>query len=284
MVTGNNLTTAGFTSKDDSLASEPNSLQYLLLELSSEQLSFCKFHLAKNKLTHCESIESSFLPNKLKKSLQDSAVLSGDFEQSILSIVVSNYCVVPRTYLGDDLQKVFELTNEFKEEDEVLLNYPLVNLRANVLYTIPKELQASIYAALPQVKLIPHIAPRIENALNKKVKLPTVIAHLSEEHVDILVFQRGQLQMANSFFQASKEDIAYYALFCAEALEIDTNQTPLLVSGTVHDYNTVIELLGKYWKHVTEPSSLDTLDTNPNLKDIPKQSFNHLTQLLLCAS
>lgn len=268
---------------DQTLANEPSSIQYLLLELNSQQLLFAKHHLAKNKLAHCGVIKAPDNTSDVRKALQ-SLVLQGDFEQSLLSFVTSNYCIVPRTFMGDDLHKIFSLTNELNEEEEVLLNYPLVNLRANVLYTIPKEIQSVIYEAKPQAKLIPHIAPRIENVLNKKDTETSVLAHISEQHVDVLVFTKGQLQLANSFYQAGKEDIAYYTLFVCEALAINSQSTTLLVSGVIQNNDECHQLLTKYWKKVEAPKPLSTLENNTKLAEAPAHHFNHLSQLLLCAS
>ncbi|MDP4934383.1 MAG: DUF3822 family protein [Salibacteraceae bacterium] len=288
-VTGNKLSAQTLDSTqhyyDTSLAIEPASLQYLLLELDQNKLKSCAYHLTKNKVVGFSILPLVGIENNLLKTLKSESKLNQDFEQTILAVRTNNYTLVPRTYLGNDFETVFKLTNSFDTEHEVLLNHPMVNLRANVLYAIPKKEHEAIKSSFSRLALIPHIAPRIEHQLNhnSRSKGDRMVIHSNGDWLDILVFKDHELILSNCFYIASKEDVAYYTLFCAEALQLDTEAHLMIISGAIKAKDETHDLLSKYWQNIEPASLLHNATVSDHFPSYPTTELDYLTQSLLCA-
>jgi hypothetical protein len=289
-VTGNKLSANTLQSTqhiyDTSLANEPTTLQYLLLELDNNKLKTCAYHLTKSKVVGFSLQEMQGDDADLKSTLAADQKLNHSFEQTLLTVRCNNYTIVPRTYLGNDKVEVFKLTNSFDEHTEVLLQHALVNLRADVLFTLPIKKLEAINSSFSRVALLPHIAPRIEHELNQNnaQTQDRILIHLTTDWLDVIVVQDGKLTLSNSFYIASKEDVAYYTLFCAEALKMDPEKTLLIYSGLFGKNNPALELLKSYWLQLSPAKLLHNAKISDEMPSYEHAQFDYITQTLLCAS
>jgi len=274
---------------DLAYSSEPASYYYLLLEIDARQLKACWYHLSKNLVTGFASYPlDSEHPGKLfAKLLSDHPFLKSEFKQTVITVRSHNYALIPKTHESPDRQALFEITNTFQPENQVLLSHDLINLKASVNFAIGTEWAEVIRHTFFHPVIVPHIAPRIENALNTLKSGETkdmVLAHVSPEHVDVLVFRDQKLCLANAFFQSGKEDIAYYLLYCCEVLGVDPERVPLHISGETERGSGTWSLLSDYWKHFSAAQRLEYVKVSPKLDGYPAAGFDYITQNLLCAS
>lgn len=270
---------------DTSLANESSSLQYLLLELDDQKLKTCAYHLTKSKVVGFSLLELASNILDIKGALSSDQKLNQTFEQTLMTVRCNNYALVPRTYLSDDKAEVFKLTNSYDEHTEVLLQHSLVNLRADILFALPIKKVDAINSSFARVTVLPHIAPRIEQELNQNNEsLDHILIHLSSEWLDVIIIQNGKLALSNSFYIASKEDVAYYTLFCAEALKMNPEKTPLIYSGLFNSENNALDLLRKYWQNLSPAKLLHNASVSLDMPSYESSEFDYLTHTLLCAS
>lgn len=268
---------------DTSLAAEPSSLQYLLLEAGTDKLKICAYHLTKMTVVGFSILP--FAKGRLDTLIRENQKMQGDFEQTIISFRSNNFTIVPKAQINVDLKSIFTLTNEFNETTQTLLSHSLVNLRANVIYAIDKELLNEFKSHFARPTIIPHIAPRIEHQLNQnnQIRGKRLILHISADFIELLIFDENQLLLANSFYVASKEDIAYYLLFCAESLQINPAEARLEISGNFNENDELAVLLKNYWQHIDTAPILTQTSISSSLPEFPKSELAYLTQSLLCA-
>lgn len=67
---------------------------------------------------------------------------------------------------------------------------------------------------------------------------------------DILVFQKGQLLLANSFKCNTREDFIYYLLFTAEQLDLDPTQFELILLGRIKEKSDYYDIAYTYVKEI----------------------------------
>ncbi|NJW52575.1 DUF3822 family protein [Salinimicrobium sp. CDJ15-91] len=67
---------------------------------------------------------------------------------------------------------------------------------------------------------------------------------------DLLVFQQGKLQLANTFKCATKEDFIYYLLFTAEQLDLDPSRFELILLGRIKERSDYYEIAYNYVKEI----------------------------------
>lgn len=293
METGNKLSIATHSSTkeffDLTFSNEPASYYFLVLEADELWLRACWYHQSKNLITGYAEypLKTGHLKDALESLLKDHPFLNSEFHQTIVSVRTSNYVLVPRSMEGTDHEALFTTTNTFDRDKEVLLTYPLVNLRAHVLFGLEQETQHALKSAFFHASIVPHVAPRIEDAYNrmKSGSLKNlVLTHVSADHVDVIAFMDQKLVLTNSFFQHGKEDIAYYVLYSAEVLGIHPEEVTLSVSGQIAIGDEVWQMLSSYWKKIELANALEHVTVSTKLEHYPKAKFDYLTQSLLCAS
>ena len=67
---------------------------------------------------------------------------------------------------------------------------------------------------------------------------------------DLLVFQKGKLQLANTFKCSTKEDFIYYLLFTAEQLDLDPTRFELILLGRIKEKSDYYEIAYNYVKEI----------------------------------
>lgn len=289
----NTLTTTAATaptSHFDPAFSNANAADYLLLlELDDHTLRACRFNKTKNLVTGfaAYTLADGSLEGAINTVLNEHPALRSEFDQCVVAVRTANYALVPKLAAADDAQKLFTLTNTFDADTDILLEHHLVGERATVLYAVGGETERVLKSAFMHCKLVPHIAPRIEEQLEKlknSAGKNAVVAHVSGEHVDIQTYRDGKLHMANSFFQTGKEDVAYYILYTSEVLDIDPESTPLWLSGHITPADECWKMLSGYWKNIALAMPSDRTRISPAIGSYAHAQFDHLTHLLLCAS
>ena len=67
---------------------------------------------------------------------------------------------------------------------------------------------------------------------------------------DLLVYQKGQLSLANTFNCATREDFIYYLLFCAEQLDLDPSSFELILLGRIKEKSDYYDIAYNYVKEI----------------------------------
>lgn len=274
---------------DLTFSNEPASYYLLILEWDQLELRACWYHQNKNLVTGFASytLKSGSLEDALKSLLSEHSFLHSEFHQTIVSVRSSNYSIVPRSLNTNSQEELFRTTNELDADHETLLSYPLVNLRANVLYAVDADALKTLQEKFFHAVLIPHVAPRIEASLNRMKASglsSLMLTHVSGEHIDVIAFDHDKLVLANSFYQQGKEDIAYYVLYSAEVLGLNPEQVTLTLSGDVSIGDESWKMLSSYWKTMELAQAAPHVKISDKLENYSKSNFDYLTQSLLCAS
>lgn len=75
--------------------------------------------------------------------------------------------------------------------------------------------------------------------------------HVQQKHFEIIVINKGKLQLINSFAYNTKEDFIYYTLFVAEQLKLNPETFKLIFLGNITAKNELYEITYKYVRHVS---------------------------------
>jgi hypothetical protein len=270
---------------DLSLSEESASYYYLILSLDANSIEAAWFHTTKKLITGFARYPAS---QGVKGVLEQHPHLASEFKEVIVSFRTPNYLVYPKHLVEGSALEVFSLTNTTVEEGEDLLQFPLVNLSADIAFPVPSHYMTAVFDAYPHVKLIPHVAPRIEYELNqmreRSAGRAMMVCHIWADYVDIRAYRDDGLLMANTYFQSGKEDVAYFVLYAAEQLGINPHEGDLEISGNIQLGDEAWTLLSKYWNRMAMASPLSDINISDALSDYPSPQFDFLTHSLLCVS
>ena len=95
--------------------------------------------------------------------------------------------------------------------------------------------------------------------------------------IELLVVNKGQLQLFNVFEHHSKEDFIYYILFVFEQLKLDVETTLIKLSGSIDKDDELYTILYTYVRHI----DFITLDFNFKISNTIEDSNLHHHYLIL---
>lgn len=99
-----------------------------------------------------------------------------------------------------------------------------------------------------------------------------VFANFTSKQLDLLAFKNGKLHLANSFEYHTAEDVNYYVLFIYEQLNLDTEVTPIYLSGAINITSPTYSALYTYIRHIdfipTKSLSITRLDGEDTHKEL----------------
>src|SRR5690554_1637677 len=79
---------------------------------------------------------------------------------------------------------------------------------------------------------------------------PAVYAHFSENCLDVLVTKGKNVLLCNSFSIKTPEDFIYYLLFVAEQLQLNPEEFPLYLTGSISEESPYYEMAFTYVRNV----------------------------------
>lgn len=109
----------------------------------------------------------------------------------------------------------------------------------------------------------------VEFALNETKNLNeiSVHAHISKTHFELIISQKGNLILFNSFEIQTPEDFIYYILFSYEQLKLNPEKTPIHLFGTIEKNDSNFEIVYNYIRNVNICNSkvkIISFDNQPN--------------------
>ena len=273
---------------DLSYSNEPDDIYILILEIGKKTLKACRYHKSKNLITGFGSydVPDGISEASIKRGQSQHPYLASHFSECLCVLNSRNYTIAPTDASIEDGKKILSISNEMDDESEIV-HHKLLNTKGQILQVADTRTLSTLDKAFPNVKFISCLGGRIESAINRTRKSQnksSFIAHIDSTDLHIIAIENGALQLANSFFQTGKEDIAYYLLFVAESLGLNPEQIPLTLSGNVSIGDEIWNTLNDYWKDISIESVLENIIINQNIDSRHKAKYDYLSHHLLCAS
>ena len=109
----------------------------------------------------------------------------------------------------------------------------------------------------------------------KRLKIQGIIKKIAQDKS--ITLESKHLKFFNSFNYKTAEDLIYYLLFTYEQLQLNPDQTPLIISGEIEEDSEVYKLLFKYIRNI----SFTRRNPNYNYSFVFNQTKEHFYYKLL---
>ena len=76
-------------------------------------------------------------------------------------------------------------------------------------------------------------------------------------HFEIMSVENNHLKFYNRFDYQTKEDFIYYVLFTIEQIQLNPEEIPVVLMGSVNESNELYQIAYKYIRHVMHNSTLN---------------------------
>tara|TARA_R110002049_G_scaffold309155_1_gene517702 strand:- start:18922 stop:19740 length:819 start_codon:yes stop_codon:yes gene_type:complete len=253
----------------------------LSIQISLSGLSFCILQPDTQTISHLKHIDfdkklSPFeVLNQLKSTFETEMALNDSFKNTYVIHVNELSALVPKPLFQEDcladylkfntkiLKSDFITYDTIASNDSVNVYVPYVNIN-NYIY---EKFGAFTFKHFSTV-LIEQILSIEKNAETEKV-----YAHLGSNHFEIVVVNKGALQLYNTFEYATSEDFIYYLLFAAEQLGLNPETFNLVLIGDVVKDDAIHAIAYKYIRHVSFGNRFD----NYTYQTAPKTNYSDFT-------
>ena len=185
-----------------------------------------------------------------------SKYFSENEQGGLLNLITVNHhnslhTIVPQALFDkNNIKDYLKFNNSLLENDEYLYDIIKNNESVNVFIPIKfnissllkyaKEVKQNHYTT----KLINEIYKIEKNSINSNLYL-----NINNSKIDIILITDNQLVFINTFDYSTNEDIVYYVLFCFEQLNLNPENSPIVIAGNFNE--STHKMIFKYIRHVS---------------------------------
>ncbi len=231
----------------------------LSIQISLSGLSFCILNNIYSKVEAFEQIDFDKKLNpfevleRLIHYFDTREYLQTQFDDILVIHENDISTLVPKVLFNEDyladylkfnskiLKSDFISYDTLNRNESVNVYVPYVNVN-NYIYETFGEFTFKHFSTI----LIDEILKNEINTLSKKLYI-----HISKHHFEIIVTQKGELMLYNTFEYSNEEDFIYYVLFTMEQLQLNAETTKAIFLGNISKDSNFYKIAYKYIRHIS---------------------------------
>lgn len=191
------------------------------------------------------------LQKALEEAIYENPLLLSDFNRVDCIIETNKFTIIPSEIDNSDVkERIFKET--FTSFDGEIVENNLSGLNANILMGVQKDLLNFIRRTFNNPNIYHNLTPLCRFFLKKSRSgnAAKMYAHLHENHLDILAFDKDSLRLANSFAFRDPMDAVYYIIACRKMLNLDDSNDEMLIAGNNSAREAITTTLREYLAYV----------------------------------
>ena len=265
---------------------------HLSIQVNLDGFSFAILNLFEQKyiaLEHYDikNINSySNLADQIDLIINKQKLLQQNFASTSIGIAHIFNTITPEALYEEENGKEILSFNHVLLQNEKETRDWIESIQAFNSYFIPDELERCLNKHFKNI-IWKHDSSIIIESLIHQFKLhegEKVYISVQKKSFDITILDRKHLKFFNSFSYKAAQDLIYYLLFSMEQLQLNPDQTPLMIFGEIEEDSEIYKLLYKYIRNVS------FIKRNPNYNysfvfdQIQEHYFYKLLNQHLCVS
>ncbi|MEN8156696.1 MAG: DUF3822 family protein [Bacteroidota bacterium] len=210
------------------------------------------------------SVPASKLPVECSRILDELQLLSFEGE-TVFIMDTSAVSLVPDQFFSEETARsLLDKTIPLEETDRVDHRH-IRDRHLHILFAYPAELDQLKAQIKGKVNII-HTAECMIS-LSDQIQASDhqrgfFLADVQLQTLDLLVIREDGIRLQNRYALKEPSDFIYHTLNTMKQLEMDRENVPVYLTGTVHPEHELFTLLGKYVRHVkATPYYLEELST-----------------------
>ena len=259
---------------DENFRPENTSAYSLIFEVEKKSCRFSLLEIDKNRFIGLGDFRRSFedVVNSVKW-------LTNSFHSTRIIIANSLSTLIPTALFSKEDSSLYLDFNFEKYDQDTIFNDELRNLQINSVYCIPGDLHKKIISYFPDAK-VSHISTILIECLFANFKnlfgQGKVFLNVRNGEFDLIIFKVKGLQYFNSFQFKAPEDLLYYLIFVMEQLNLNPEETPLVLLGDTDKKSEIFELIFRYVRNVEFVDRNETSGYSYVLNEIPSHKYYSL--------
>lgn len=190
----------------------------------------------------------SLTANVKKAFAREAELLNHVYKRVNVLVVDKRFTLIPFELFEDEqAEELFYYNFSRRENEEILFNI-LGKSNLTVAFSIDKSVHGQLTEWFPQARFYSYMSPLIEQFTGKSRlgNSNKIYAYIHEGMLDVCVFERGKLQMANAYACRENADQLYYLLYAWKQAGFDQQRDELHLVGNLPRKEELTGELGKY--------------------------------------
>lgn len=269
-----------FGSTPGSIDSYDHRTAKLYIELGSRHYASFVTSAAADKVMEFEffHLDEKITANDLSDYIVDRNFNLNDFQSVTFIHNQKEFVLVPSEFYKSHLDKsVLETIHGdldlFEIQSDKLSQWEIVNVFG---------IEESIF------KTIQHLFPGAGHVHINSIYLKSIFKQLAEmqeqwvkvyfypSFFNVVVFKNSQLQIMQTFYYETKDDVIYYLLTLTEQLGMDVNLIFMQLSGLIDYESALYAEINKYFLNVSLEKNVESITLIPEDQDKPSHYFTPL--------
>jgi hypothetical protein len=279
---------ATFDIKPESISTEEMLGSLLLMEVSGSAFSYVIYHKSQQRFLVFRQYSLDYNPGKtnletFRDILQQDDLLQHEFRESYIVYNYADSNLLPEKYFHIELNKpAIELVYGNARKG-LLLSEKVYGWELYNTYRIPREVHTVLQQKFAAGKywhyytlLLTGIAKE-SSAKDDEIKM--VVA---ADHYVVAVFRNGELQLLQTWYYQTPEDVSYYLLSVCHRFYLNPEEVKLSISGLVDEESNLYQEIMKYFLQTSWEVLPDTVSLQESFSEFPRHYFSPLLKMALC--
>lgn len=187
----------------------------------------------------------------LENCIYDNSVLIQDFNKIAISVDSSHFVIIPNELNDEEtVQKMLDFMY-VSDNGDYNIN-ELIAKESSIACLVPQGVLTFLQRTFNMPKIIHHLTPLCVYASEKckKSSISRMFVHLYDNRMDMCIFIKENLLMANTFHYQDVEEAVFYILNAWQNLGLDVRNDELQLSGDKSTRDLLTPQLRKYINYV----------------------------------
>ena len=194
--------------------------------------------------------ETTNIDNIISNYFQDNKSYSS-FNLITITYFNNLHTMVPLALFDKkNINDYLKFNSSLLENDEYLFDIIKKNESVNVY--VPLKYNITNLQEFGKIVKQNHYTTTLVNEVSKLEKnnlKPNLYLNINNSNIDIILISDNELKFINTFNYSTKEDIVYYVLFCYDQLNLNPENTPVVISGIID--KSIYSIVYKYIRNVS---------------------------------
>ncbi|MBO4871290.1 MAG: DUF3822 family protein [Muribaculaceae bacterium] len=228
----------------------------LLLAVERERIQFILYTPAQSNSLISREIPLSAGESSWTSALEDAVyehpVLLDDYGSVAVVVNAPHFVVLPSSVMDDEELAEQAFAASFPDDDGDVLTCKLPQCEVGVAYSLPAGMQGFLQRTFNNAPIYHHLYPLCEHfkGLNAGSGISRMFINLHSNGMDMVVYRKGEMMLANSFPVRNANDAAFLALHTWQSFEMDALSDEIQLTGDKRLRDELAPRLREYVRYV----------------------------------
>ena len=188
----------------------------------------------------------------IENAVYDNPVLLDDYKRVRVLVAAQHFVVLPPDTTDDQASRLLAVAYPESAADTEAVVCRMPRCGQVIAFEMPKGLRSFLDRTFNTPQVYHHLYPLCEHyyRLNSGSGISRMFLNLHENAMDVVVYRRGELLMANTYPFTNLDDAAYFALHVWQSLELDQQVDEIQLTGRREHREELTASLRRYVKYV----------------------------------